>query len=264
MRLLSKKTPQVSIVMNSHNGEDFINQSIKSIISQNYKNWELIFWDNCSNDESKKIIYNFKDKRIRYFYSKKFHNLYKARNLAIKKAKGKYICFLDVDDQWKKNKIKDQLLSINNSNTFIVYSNFIMNNKVKKIKKKRSNSKLPEGKITQALLNDYFLGINTVMIPRNFFRNYKFNESYNIIGDFDLFLRLSLKYKFICVQKTLAIYNFHGKNMSVIKLKLYIKELKNWIKINEKKFQKKYDFSNLKKYLFKLRLKDFFGLFVGV
>ena len=70
MRLLTQKKPQVSVIMNSHNGENFINQSIKSIISQNYKNWELIFWDNCSNDSSKQIIYNFKDKRIRYFYSK--------------------------------------------------------------------------------------------------------------------------------------------------------------------------------------------------
>ena len=117
--------------MNSHNGENFINQSIKSIISQNYK-LGIDFWDNCSNDKVKIIIYNFKDKRIRYFYSKNFHNLYKARNLAIKKAKGKYICFLDADDQWKKNKIKEQLSLVNNSTSLVVYSNFIINNKIKK------------------------------------------------------------------------------------------------------------------------------------
>ena len=62
--------------INSHVGEKYLKKSIKSIISQNYKNWELIFWNNCSIDNSKKIFKSFKDKRFRYFESKKFQKLY--------------------------------------------------------------------------------------------------------------------------------------------------------------------------------------------
>ena len=72
--------------MNSHNGEKFIERSIRSILNQTYKNWELIFWDNKSNDNSLKIINQFNDDRIKYFYSKNYDKLYKARNLALKKT----------------------------------------------------------------------------------------------------------------------------------------------------------------------------------
>ena len=56
------------------------------------------FFDNQSSDNSKRILKSFKDRRLKYFKSKKYLKLYNARNLAIKKANGKYICFLDTDD----------------------------------------------------------------------------------------------------------------------------------------------------------------------
>ena len=56
-----KKTPLVSIIMNCHNGEKFIERSMSSAFAQTYKNFEIIFFDNFSNDNTKKIIksYNF-------------------------------------------------------------------------------------------------------------------------------------------------------------------------------------------------------------
>ena len=79
--------------MNCYNGETYLQESINSALSQTYKNWELIFWDNNSTDKSKKIFSSFKDKRFKYYKSKRLLKLYHARNLAITKAKGKYICF---------------------------------------------------------------------------------------------------------------------------------------------------------------------------
>ena len=58
----------VSVIMNCYNGEKFIKKSVYSIISQSYKKWELVFWDNNSSDNSKNILKEFKDKRIKYFY----------------------------------------------------------------------------------------------------------------------------------------------------------------------------------------------------
>ena len=77
----------VSIIMNCHNGETFLKQSIDSIINQSFKNWELIFFDNVSDDNSLEIVDSFNDKRIKVFKSEKFINLYHARNEAIQKAK---------------------------------------------------------------------------------------------------------------------------------------------------------------------------------
>ena len=57
----------VSIIMNCHNGERYLEESLKSIIYQSYKNWELIFFDNCSKDKSKKIVEKFDDNRIKLY-----------------------------------------------------------------------------------------------------------------------------------------------------------------------------------------------------
>ena len=120
----SKKTPLVSIIMNCYNGDKYLRKSIKSIISQSYKNWELIFWDNCSTDNSKKITKKFKDNRIYYFKSKQFVNLYEARNLALKKVNSDFIAFLDSDDIWSKNKLKIQLKFMLKNNYKFSYTNY--------------------------------------------------------------------------------------------------------------------------------------------
>ena len=94
--------------MNCHNGERYLKKSLRSIFHQSFKNWELIFFNNCSTDGSLDIINSFKDRRVKVYHSKKFLNLYDARNKALKYAKGKYVSFLDADDQWNKNKLKTQ------------------------------------------------------------------------------------------------------------------------------------------------------------
>ena len=66
-----KNLPLVSVIMNCHNGEKYLKEAVKSLISQTFNKWELIFWDNKSLDNSAKIIKRFKEKRIRYFKSKK-------------------------------------------------------------------------------------------------------------------------------------------------------------------------------------------------
>ena len=86
MKKNKKKTPLISIIMNCHNGAKYLNESINSILNQNYNNWELIFWDNKSDDLSKKILFSFKDKRIKYYKSIFFLPLYAARNQALKKC----------------------------------------------------------------------------------------------------------------------------------------------------------------------------------
>jgi len=106
--------PLVSIIMNCYNGEAYLHESIKSILSQTYKNWELIFWDNKSEDKSAEIFKSYDDKRFQYFYANEHTSLYKARNLAIEKSKGDFISFLDTDDLWDKDKLELQIPYFNN------------------------------------------------------------------------------------------------------------------------------------------------------
>ena len=132
----NKKPPLVSIIINCYNSAKFLKKSIRSVISQSYKNWELIIFDNFSNDNTKSEILKFKNsKKIRYFRSKRLYSLYNARNLAVKKTNGSLISFLDADDWWSKNKLKKQVEFLElNKEYNIVYSNlYLFNEKKSKI-----------------------------------------------------------------------------------------------------------------------------------
>ena len=90
----------VSIVMPAYNVEKYIEESIESVLYQTYSNWELIIVNDCSLDNTYKIIkkYHKKDSRIKSYSLLKNQGVANARNIAINNAKGKYITFLDSDD----------------------------------------------------------------------------------------------------------------------------------------------------------------------
>ena len=119
-----KKNKLVSIIINCHNSEKFLKETLNSVLSQTYKNWELIFYDNKSTDNSYNIFKSFKDNRFKYFKSKNFKKLGEARREALKKSKGDYITFLDSDDIWKKNKLKIQLKYFDDKRDWFYYFKF--------------------------------------------------------------------------------------------------------------------------------------------
>ncbi len=247
--------PLVSVIMNCHNGEKYLKKSISSVINQTYKNWEIIFWDNKSTDQSAKIAKSFKDKRIKYFKSNKFEKLYRTRNLAIKKSKGKYICFLDTDDFWSKNKLNSQINLAKKKNYKIIYTNFLIKNENTKKSYLPYKTILPKGNITQNLLDNYCIGILTIMIHRKIFQQNKFNERYDIIGDFDLFLKLSKKHEISAIQRPLATFRVHNKNFSSRNLGLYLEELNFWLKKNRFKLYSGFNLRQIKINILKLRAK---------
>lgn len=256
---MNSKNSLVSIIMNCHNGEKFLIKSIQSILNQSYKKWELIFWDNNSQDNSKEIAISFKDKRIKYFKTSKLSKLYHARNLAVRKAKGEYISFLDTDDWWAPNFLKKHIEKINKTKSHLVYSNYYIYNEKNKTIKVRSNKKLSSGNITQKLLNKYDVGIISVLIKKNIFKKYKFNNSYNIIGDFDFFINLSKKFDFHSIQSPLAYYRIHDTNFSKLKNSMYIDELSRWVKVNKDSLlKKKFNLNSIKFFLLKMKIKFFF------
>ena len=152
--------------MNCYNGEAYLKESIESVLSQTYKNWELIFWDNRSKDRSAEIFKKYDDKKFKYFYAEEHTTLYKARNLAIEKSQGEFIAFLDTDDLWEKNKLELQMKYFDNDQTGVVFSNSYILKKKKKIYTKQ---KLPSGEIFNQLIDNYTVGIVTAVIRKFFY-----------------------------------------------------------------------------------------------
>ena len=229
-----KKKSKVSVIINCINGEKFLDQAIKSVLKQDYTNLEIIFWDNHSSDKSIEQLKKIKiNRKIKLYKSSKTIKLYNARNSAIKHATGKYIAFLDVDDTWEKKKISLQVDKIEKDNSDLIYSNhWILNRYNKSL---FSIKKLPQGYIAREILLNYPISISTVLLKKRLFKKYgKFNDKYEIIGDFDFFFRLSKKIKISVIQKPLATYRIHSLNTSSIKLKLRFTEMTDWLQKNYK------------------------------
>ena len=258
------ENPLVSVIINCHNGEKFLKNCIKSFLNQSYRNFEIIFWDNRSTDNSYKIAKSFKDKRIKIYKSKKFFKLYKSRNLAVEKCSGKYITFLDTDDLLLKSKIKDQVKKIKKQ----IFQNGLFK-LFRSIKKKnryiKFSKKLKSKSFTQDILNSYDIGILTTLIDREIFKHRKFDISYDIIGDFDFFTKLSVENKIAVIQRPLAVYRIHDDNFSSKRIDLYITELSRWLKINKKdKLFHNLSFTNVEILLLKLKIKLFFRKFLKI
>lgn len=103
--------PLVSIVTPSYNASSFIKETIQSVQSQTYKNWEMIIIDDVSKDNTCELIKEEikKDNRIRLIELQENGGAAIARNTGINNAKAKYVAFLDSDDLWLPEKLEKQL-----------------------------------------------------------------------------------------------------------------------------------------------------------
>mgnify|MGYP000218029175 CR=1 FL=1 len=233
--------PLVSIIMNCFNGEKYLLEAINSVYLQSYDNWEIIFWDNASNDNSPSIAKSF-DRKLKYYKSERLVPLYEARNYAIDKCSGPIICFIDCDDLWAYNKLEQQVQLYDLGNA-IVYSRFeFIDNKGDKLETASPNP--IAGKITREILANNPISISSILLDANIIKNEKFNKFYNLLGDFELWFRLSMKYDFSYVDEVHEFSRQHGDNTSVI-------EKNNWI-LEQRYFYSKLLFS--KKIMYKIGL----------
>lgn len=157
-----KEKGLVSIIMPSYNTSKYISETIDSVINQTYKNWELIIVDDCSNDNTDKVIKKYlKDKRIKYYKNEKNSGAAISRNKALKLANGEYIAFLDSDDLWEKEKLEKQIKFMEENNYYFSYTKYeLIDEKSNSLNKVVSGPK----KITKTgMYNFCYPGCLTVM-----------------------------------------------------------------------------------------------------
>ena len=136
MNRFKKKESKVSIILPNYNSSKTIKETIRSVLNQTYKNWELIIVDDNSNKKTKSILSKFKKfRKIKIFYLNKNKGAAYCRNLAIKKSKSYYIAYIDSDDLWKKNKLNLQINFMQKKNYFFTYTNYLTFKINKPIKK---------------------------------------------------------------------------------------------------------------------------------
>lgn len=106
--------PKVSVLLSNYNGDKHLDESISSVLSQTYKDFEFIIVDDASTDSSRKVVENYHDKRIKKYYAEKNRNIAYSLNLALSMASGEYIARIDSDDVWELNKLEIQVQYMEN------------------------------------------------------------------------------------------------------------------------------------------------------
>lgn len=118
----------VSIIMPTYNCGRFIGESIRSVLTQTYTNWELLIVDDCSTDNTAEVVAAFTDPRIHYQRNEHNSGAAVTRNTALRMVKGRYIAFLDSDDLWLPEKLEKQIAFMQQNGYAFTYANYqIMN-----------------------------------------------------------------------------------------------------------------------------------------
>lgn len=229
-------SPLVSIIMNCYNGEKYLKEAIESVLSQSYTNWELILWDNQSSDLTPNIVKSFNDERICYHLAESKEPLSKARNLAIQKAKGEYLAFLDSDDIWLPQKLAFQMDKFIEQNqagiSFCGFETLLSSEDESAVRQAKFYSKFVYKShnakyIYHDLLKGNYIIFSTVIVKRSVFDlTGGFSEFLEQNEDFEILLKASLLAEAICIKDILVKYRIHASNNSYLNSRKNFKESK--------------------------------------
>ena len=231
----------VSVVIPTYNCSIYIGDTVRSVLSQTYKDLEIIVVDDGSIDNTKQALELFRGKIVYIYQENK--GLAEARNTGIKASKGEYVAFLDADDLWLEDKIEKQVeLFKNSSEVDIVFSDFSAFTAKKEIssswiknyfevfyayeltfekifaKKSYGSPSRYSGDICKTMFLGNLILPSTVLIKKKCFDNVGYlDTNYRLNADYDLFLRISLRHSAGYIDSPLIRYRLWEGNVSKTK-----------------------------------------------
>lgn len=210
----------VSVIINCYNGEKYLQETLDSLKQQSFSDFELIFVDNSSTDNTAQIAKGF-DGRLKYYKTEKNIPLGEARNYGLERCQGEYIAFLDSDDLWDENKLKSQLEIFKRDNclAMVVSNNYVLNMMTNK--KDIGISGMKEGIVNYSdFAINYKYGLSSFMIRKSILDSMSFNFDVRLsyAEEFDFFLRLALYGTVYYLPQPLSTYRIHER-MHSLKLK---------------------------------------------
>jgi len=204
--------PKVSVIIPTYNRQKLLPKAIKSVLNQTFKNFELIIVDDGSTDNTKEIIKEFqkRDPRIKYIWQENFGAPAGPKNTGIKNSKGEYIAFLDDDDEWLPEKLEKQI-ELFEDNIGFVGCNILIVDQISQLLKKFKMPEYPYKIFFEKLLGgDFTFTSSIVVVKREVLDEFGFfDENLKFGDDWDLWLRISKKYRFAFVPDFLVKYYIH-------------------------------------------------------
>lgn len=257
--------PLISVITPAYNSARFIRETIESVLAQTYVNWEMIIVDDCSTDNTVEIVKRYKkrDHRIQLIRLKKNSGTAVSRNRAMDRARGRYLAFLDSDDQWLPKKLEKQLKFMQQRQIAFSYTQY---RNIDESGKMGSIVSVPNNVTYEQSLKQNVIGCLTVMLDRKMIGTVKM---VNIRSRQDYALWLSLLKKghlAFGLQEVLAKYRNVENSLSSNKLKVARQNWKVYREIEKLSLIKSlwyflhFMYFKLRKYKFKFITKHLWRL----
>ena len=185
------KRPLVSIIIPFYKNNQLLMNAINSAINQKFKNFEIIIINDNNIEKNIKFLKKIKKKfkKIKIIYNKKNLGAGLSRNKGIKLSKGKYIAFLDSDDEWMKNKLSEQINIMEKKKYLATHTSYNIVNIQKKILSKRIAKKLNYSN----LLKSCDIGLSTVILSKKILKFKNPFPSLKTKEDYVLWLKITKK-----------------------------------------------------------------------
>jgi len=214
-----QNNPLVSVVMPTYNRAEYLADSIRSIIAQTYKNWELVIVDDGSTDSSKYILdyYANKEPRIKVIYAE-HAGIAKTRNTAINASKGSIIAVMDSDDICTAERLKIALDTLAKTDSDAFYSAYLRANE----DGQPIDGVLPAKKFgkefttVEEIIKTQVIPHVTIIATRECFVDNPYDEKHTVNDDLGLVLSWwKAGYKFCMSKKPLVMVRYHDQSISV-------------------------------------------------
>ncbi|HEY9603932.1 MAG TPA: glycosyltransferase [Allocoleopsis sp.] len=212
---------QISVIIPVYNGERTIEETIRSVLNQTFKDLELIVIDDGSKDSTLEIISCITDPRLKVF---SYPNLGQAasRNRGIARACGEYISFLDADDLWTPDKLEAQFQALQeNPQAAVAYSWTKCIDESGEFSRRGSHISATGDVYAQLLLIDFIEnGSNPLIRTQALAEVGDFDESMVPSEDRDMWLRLAARYHFVAVPSPQVLYrqSVNSESANVVRM----------------------------------------------
>lgn len=200
--------------MNCYNGEQYLRQAIDSVYAQTFADWEIVFWDNASTDRSAEIAHSY-DSRLRYFRGEQTVPLGAARMLALEKAQGDWIGFLDCDDYWLPHKLEAQLAALEGTDHVLCYGGIRMIRPDGSLLQEQLPQQ-PSGWILEQQLRQFDVNMVTPLIRRSSLVEFRIGFDANVTAseEYNLFMRLMAKGSVCVVPAVLGAWRVGANSLT--------------------------------------------------
>jgi glycosyltransferase involved in cell wall biosynthesis len=207
--------PLVSCIIPTYNRAHIVGRAIQSVLSQTYKNIEVIVVDDGSQDNTQEVVLSIKDERVRYIRLHRNFGSGFARNIGIANVRGEFVAFLDSDDYFLPEKIEKQVeLMLKDESIGVCYTEFYYELDNGELVHKESPR--ARGKIYEVLLvplKSIFLP--TFLVRRHLLFNLTFDESKRVLSDIKFMNDLSKIANFDFVPLPLCVINRRKREISL-------------------------------------------------